>query len=315
LPWRSAPGELADPYHVWLSEIMLQQTVVATVIPYYAKFLVAYPAIQNLAAAPVDEVLGLWAGLGYYARARNLHACAKAVTEAGEFPSTIEALRALPGIGPYTANAIGAIAFSLAVLPVDGNIERVAARIFAIAAPIPAAKPIIAKAAEAFLSDSAARRAPGDFAQALFDLGATICVPLRPKCGVCPWRGHCAAEKQGIAADLPVRAKKPERPRRTGTAYVLMDRAGNVFLIRRPPSGLLGGMLALPETPPMEAAWTDAGDVKHVFTHFALTLSVKAMRVKNLPKSALRAPAATAPLPSVMRKALDAGRRALDDTE
>jgi A/G-specific adenine glycosylase len=315
LPWRSAPGELADPYHVWLSEIMLQQTVVATVIPYYAKFLAAYPAIQNLAAAPVDEVLGLWAGLGYYARARNLHACAKAVAGAGAFPNTIEALRALPGIGPYTAHAIGAIAFSLPVLPVDGNIERVAARIFAIAAPIPASKLIIAKAAEAFLSDSAARRAPGDFAQALFDLGATICVPLRPKCGVCPWRGHCAAEQQGIAADLPMRAKKPERPRRTGIAYVLMDKAGNVLLIRRPSSGLLGGMLALPETPPMEADWTDAGDVKHVFTHFALTLSVKAMRVKTLPKGALRAPAATAPLPSVMRKALDAGSRALDDTE
>jgi A/G-specific adenine glycosylase len=315
LPWRSAPGELADPYHVWLSEIMLQQTVVATVIPYYAKFLAAYPAIQNLAAAQVDEVLGLWAGLGYYARARNLHACAKAVVVAGAFPNTIEALRALPGIGPYTANAIGAIAFSLPVLPVDGNIERVAARIFAITAPIPAAKPIIAKAAEAFLSDSAARRAPGDFAQALFDLGATICVPLRPKCGVCPLRGHCAAEQQGIAVGLPMRAKKPERPRRTGIAYVLMDRAGDVFLIRRPPSGLLGGMLALPETPPMQANWQDAGDVKHVFTHFALTLSVKAMRVKTLPKGALRAPAATAPLPSVMRKALDAGRRALDDAE
>jgi A/G-specific adenine glycosylase len=294
---------------------MLQQTVVATVIPYYAKFLVAYPAIQNLAAAPVDEVLGLWAGLGYYARARNLHACAKAVAEAGEFPKTVEALRALPGIGPYTANAIGAIAFSLPVLPVDGNIERVAARIFAITAPIPAAKPIIAKAAEVFLSDSAARRAPGDFAQALFDLGATICVPLRPKCGICPWRGHCAAEQQGIAADLPLRAKKPERPRRTGIAYVLMDRTGDVFLIRRPPSGLLGGMLALPETPPMQANWQDAGDVKHVFTHFALTLSVKALRTKTLPKGALRAPAATAPLPSVMRKALDAGRRALDDAE
>jgi A/G-specific adenine glycosylase len=315
LPWRSAPGELADPYHVWLSEIMLQQTVVATVIPYYAKFLAAYPAVQNLAAAPVDEVLGLWAGLGYYARARNLHACAKAVAQAGKFPDTIEALRELPGIGPYTASAIGAIAFSLAVLPVDGNIERVAARIFAITAPIPAAKPIIAKAAEAFLSDSAARRAPGDFAQALFDLGATICVPLRPKCGICPWRGHCAAEQKGIAADLPVRAKKPERPRRTGIAYVLMDKSGDVFLFRRPPSGLLGGMLALPETPPMVAAWKDAGDVKHIFTHFALTLSVKAARVKTLPKGALRAPAATAPLPSVMRKALDAGRRALDDVE
>ena len=295
---------------------MLQQTQVATVIPYYGKFLSAYPAIEQLGAAPLDEVLGHWAGLGYYARGRNLHACAQAVAKAGAFPTTIEALRALPGIGPYTANAIGAIAFSLPVLPIDGNIERVAARIFCITSPIPKAKPEIAQAAQKFMEDPAARAAPGDFAQAMFDLGATICTPRNPACGICPWLNQCAAYTAGIAATLPARAKKPERPRRIGTVYVLMDQAGDVLLIRRPPRGLLGGMLALPESPPDSRIkiWTDAGSIEHVFTHFALTLAVKAKRVKALPAVAQRAPAATAPLPSVMRKALDAGRRALNDT-
>jgi A/G-specific adenine glycosylase len=298
---------------VWLSEIMLQQTVVATVIPYYAKFLTAYPGILDLAAAPVDEVTGLWAGLGYYARARNLHACAKAVAALGGFPESVEGLRALPGIGPYTAAAIGAIAFNVPVLPVDGNIERVAARIFAIRQPIPGAKSVIAAAAARFMEDRAARAAPGDFTQALFDLGATICTPRNPDCGICPWRGDCAAAAQGIAAELPARAAKAERPRRVGTAYVLMDGRGDVLLIRRPAKGLLGGMLALPESPPLDAEWADAGEIQHVFTHFALTLRVRAARMAALPDGALREPAEDAPLPSVMRKALDAGRRALDD--
>ena len=230
------------------------------------------------------------------------------------FRATVEGLRALPGIGPYTANAIGAIAFALPVLPVDGNIERVAARVFGIAAPLPAARPVIANAAGVFMNDKAACAAPGDFAQALFDLGATICTPRSPACGICPWLGHCKAQAAGNAAELPARAAKPVRPSRTGTVYVLMDHAGDVLLIRRPPSGLLGGMMALPEEPPAGGAnWRDAGEVKHVFTHFALTLSVLAARVKKLPAKALRGPAATAPLPSVMRKALDAGSRALDD--
>jgi A/G-specific adenine glycosylase len=315
LPWRSPPGERADPYHVWLSEIMLQQTVVATVIPYYAKFLAAYPTVQDLAKASVDDVTHLWAGLGYYSRARNLHACARQVAALGGFPRDYEGLRALPGIGPYTAAAIGAIAFSLPLLPVDGNIERVAARIFGILVPLPGAKPVLAKAAQQFLQDKVAVAAPGDFAQALFDLGATVCTPRNPNCGVCPWAGHCLAQAQGIAASLPARAPKKVRPHRTGTVYVLLDGTDNVFLRRRPPSGLLGGMLEVPDTPPVKAEWQDAGTIDHVFTHFSLTLTVLVARVKNLPAGGEIAPAKNAGLPSVMRKALDAGRRALKDSE
>lgn len=291
---------------------MLQQTVVATVIPYYAKFLSAYPAVADLAAASVEEVCGHWAGLGYYARARNLHKCAQAVAEMGDFPRSIDGLRELPGIGPYTANAVGAIAFNHPVLPVDGNIERVAARIFAITAPLPAGKVEIAAAAQAFIADKAAQAAPGDFAQALFDLGATICTPKSPNCPACPWKAHCQAHAQGMAASLPARAPKAARPHRTGTVYVLMDADKNVLLIRRPPRGLLGGMLALPETPPVAAKWRAAGSIEHVFTHFTLTLNVHVTQRKTLPAGVLSAPAATAPLPSVMRKALDAARRTLN---
>jgi A/G-specific adenine glycosylase len=312
LPWRALPGQAADPYHIWLSEIMLQQTVVATVIPYYVRFLAAYPDIEALAAAPLDDILALWAGLGYYARGRNLHACAKAVAAFGGFPREVAALRQLPGIGPYTANAIAAIAFNQPVLPVDGNVERVSARLFAIATPLPAAKPALAAAAARLIDDPAAAAAPSDFAQALFDLGATICAPKAPRCLACPWAPHCAGHKAGIAASLPARAKKPARPHRTGTAYALIDTAGDVLLIRRPPSGLLGGMLGLPEAPPAAAAWQSAGAVEHVFTHFSLTLAVQVARVPALPAGAVRAPAATAPVPSLMRKALDAALVRLD---
>jgi A/G-specific adenine glycosylase len=312
LPWRSAPGQPADPYHVWLSEIMLQQTQVATVIPYYDKFLAAYPRICDLAKAPVEEVLGLWAGLGYYARGRNLHACAQAVRRLGGFPETTQGLLALPGIGPYTAAAIGAIAFGLPILAVDGNIERVAARVFAITEAVPAAKPAIAKAASGLIDDPAAQAAPGDFTQALFDLGATICTPRNPACGICPWLGACQGQRLGIAASLPARAKKPARPSRTGAAYVLLDEAGAVFLLRRPNKGLLGGMLALPETPPVPASWQHAGSIEHVFTHFSLKLDVHVARIKTLPPG-ISEPAATAALPSVMRKALNRGLAFLDN--
>lgn len=291
---------------------MLQQTVVATVRPYYDKFLATYPTIKALAKANIDDVCGLWAGLGYYARARNLHKCAQDVAARGAFPDCIEGLQTLPGIGPYTARAIGAIAFNLPVLPVDGNVERVTARLFAITEALPGVKKRLALEAEKLMQDKAARAAPGDFAQALFDLGATICTPKSPNCSICPWAKYCSAEKQGIAESLPVKAKKAERPRRQGVAYVLLDSQDNVLLLRRPPHGLLGGMLVLPETPPLKRSWRTAGEVEHVFTHFTLTLRVKAARVKSLPQKALQAPALTAPLPSVMRKALDAGYKLLN---
>lgn len=291
---------------------MLQQTVVATVRPYYDKFLAAYPTIQALAAASTDEVCALWAGLGYYARARNLHKCAQEVVKLGHFPHCIEGLQALPGIGPYTARAVGAIAFGLPAIPVDGNVERVMARILAIADPLPGSKKYLSAQAERLMQDKAAQAAPGDFAQALFDLGATICTPRSPDCLSCPWRPYCLAYAQGIADSLPAKTKKAERPRRQGCVYVLLDAQDNVLLLRRPPHGLLGGMLALPEDPPANMKWQMAGEVEHIFTHFALTLTVKAARVRRLPEGALSAPALSAPLPSVMRKALDVGYKLLN---
>lgn len=300
---------------------MLQQTVVATVIPYFHRFIDRFPRIADLAAAPEEEVLGLWAGLGYYARARNLVRCARAVAAAGAFPETIDGLRALPGIGPYTAAAIGAIAFDIPVVPVDGNVERVSARIFAIGDALPAGKRKIAAAAARLGESPAARQAPGDFTQALFDLGATICAPRAPSCMICPWRRDCQAHASGIAAELPRKARRRARPVRHGTVFLLMDRHGAIGLRRRPPSGLLGGMLELPgsaweETaptaqPPLRADWRDGGTIIHVFTHFELRLSVKAARVARLPADLLTAPPET-PVPSLMRKAIAAGLAALD---
>jgi A/G-specific adenine glycosylase len=302
---------------------MLQQTVVATVIPYFQRFVARYSTIQALAAAPEDEVLGMWAGLGYYARARNLIACARVVAAQGGFPETIEELRGLPGIGAYTAAAIGAIAFGVPVVPMDGNVERVVARIHAIETPLPQAKAALAEAAARLIEDKAARGAPGDFAQALFDLGATICTPRNPSCLICPWQASCAGRAQGIAAELPHKAPKTARPARFGTAYVMRDEAGRIGLQRRPPQGLLGGMLGVPgsiwaampspDAPPFapDAVWRDAGMVRHVFTHFTLELRVLAAPVKALPETLIAAAAAT-PLPTVMRKAVTAGLAALD---
>jgi A/G-specific adenine glycosylase len=321
LPWRAGPGTLPDPYHVWLSEIMLQQTVVATVIPYFHRFIERFPTISDLAVAADDEILGLWAGLGYYARARNLIRCARAVAEAGGFPVTLDGLRALPGIGPYTAAAIGAIAFDIPVVPVDGNVERVTARMFAIEEALPAAKDAIAVAAARLGAQAAAQSSPGDFAQALFDLGATVCTPRSPSCMVCPWRDGCAAHARGLSADLPRKAKRAARPVRRGTVFVMQDRSGMIGLRRRPPRGLLGGMLEVPGTdweatapppvPPCAAHWLDAGTIIHVFTHFELRLTVKAGRVAALPGGIVAAPPDT-PLPTVMRKALEAGLAVLD---
>jgi A/G-specific adenine glycosylase len=288
LPWRAAPGVKPDPYRVWLSEIMLQQTTVKAVLPRYDGFLRRWPDVAALAEAELGAVLAAWAGLGYYARARNLHACAREVVSrhGGRFPETEAALRALPGIGDYTAAAIAAIAFDAPVTPVDGNIERVVARLFAITTALPAAKPKI-KALAAGLTPT--RRA-GDFAQALMDLGATLCTPRRPACGLCPLRPHCGAYGLGLAEALPYREPKSERPRRRGVAFVALREDGAVLLRDRPLKGLLGGMLETPSSPwvereasdgpdlayaPVAAAWQAVqGRVEHSFTHFHLELTV-----------------------------------------
>jgi A/G-specific adenine glycosylase len=325
LPWRAAPGEARDPYRIWLSEVMLQQTTVAAVGPRYARFLARFPTVQALAAADWAGVAQEWAGLGYYARARNLHACARAVAAAGGFPCDVPGLAALPGIGPYTAAAVGAIAFDAPVVPVDGNVERVVARLHAVPDPLPAAKPRLTALAAAFMADPAARARPGDFAQALFDLGATLCTPRSPACAPCPWQAGCAARRAGIAAELPRKSPRRARPLRHGTHFLLRDAAGQVLLRRRPPRGLLGGMLEVPGTPWREARWDDAealahapvaapwrrlpGLARHGFTHFELEMALFAAR---LPAGAPRPegewqapPAARAAVPSVMRRLLD----------
>ena len=325
LPWRAPPGGTVDPYRVWLSEIMLQQTTVGTVGPYYQRFLARFPDVAALAAAPEEAVLLAWAGLGYYARARNLHACARAVAARGGFPADIEGLRALPGIGAYTAAAVAAIAFGVPVVPVDGNVERVAARIFAIAEPLPGAKAAIAAAAARLGADAAARARPSDFAQALFDLGAGVCTPISPSCGLCPWRTGCAGHRGGIAGDLPRRAPKALRPLRFGAHFWLTD-GHNVLLRRRPPRGLLGGMTELPGTPwraerwspaeafahaPMAAAWRPAGEVRHGFTHFQLHIALFAAVVERIEGEGFRHPLDAldaAALPSLMRKCVAAVR-------
>ena len=320
MPWRAEAGLFADPYRVWLSEIMLQQTTVTAVIPYFERFVSRFPSVEALAAAPLDHVLSAWAGLGYYARARNLHACAQAVAALGAFPRDLDGLRALPGIGPYTAAAIGAIAFGIPVVPIDGNVERVAARLFAIDTPLPSAKPAIAQAAALIGSDPAAAARPSDFAQALFDLGATLCTPTSPACGVCPWTAHCVGRRAGIAADLPIKAPKRVRPIRYGVHFWLSDHAGQVLLRRRPPKGLLGGMTELPGTPwrdtpwtaaeamahaPAVADWRPAGQVRHGFTHFELILDLFVARADAITAEGLLRPIAALEheaLPSVMWK-------------
>ncbi len=284
LPWRIRGGR-PDPYAVWLSEIMLQQTTVAAVGRYFAEFLRRWPTVEALAAAPREEVLAAWAGLGYYARARNLHACARVVAEelGGRFPSTAEKLRELPGIGPYTAGAIAAIAFDEPVAAVDANAERVIARYHAIETPLPAAKPEIRRAAQKLVPQAR----PGDFAQALMDLGSMICTPRRPDCGACPWCSDCAGLAEGIAEHLPRRVPRRAKPEREGDAWLILREDGAVLLRRRPDNGLLGGMTELPsagwdgaEPPwpgrtPFDLDFTRCGkDVRHVFTHFALTLRI-----------------------------------------
>ena len=317
------PGAPADPYRVWLSEIMLQQTTAKAVGPYFERFLARWPRLQDLAAAPLEEVLKLWAGLGYYARARNLHACARTILErhGGIFPDTEESLRALPGIGAYTAAAIAAIAFGRKATPVDGNIERVVARLFAIEAPLPAARPLIRAHAQALTP----ARCAGDFAQAMMDLGATLCTPKRPACAPCPWARACAAHGRGDAGTFPRKPPKTSGALRRGAAYVAVRADGAILARTRPPAGLLGGMTEVPTTAwtrdfderealaqaPLQASWQRVpGVVRHVFTHFPLELAVyraKAAAGKRAP-SGMRWIAADAvggeAFPNVMRKAI-----------
>jgi len=288
LPWRALPGERADPYRVWLSEIMLQQTTVAAVEPYFREFLARWPTIADLAAADLDDVLHAWQGLGYYARARNLHRTAMAVASdhGGRLPETEAALRHLPGIGAYTSAAIAAIAFGRKATPVDGNIERVVARLFAVRTPLPRAKPELKRLAEGL---TPSRRA-GDFAQALMDLGAVVCTVGRPKCDNCPLREKCAARARGIAEELPAREPKRRRPLRHGVVFWVERSDGAVLLRRRPDKGLLGGMMEFPSTPWREERWGEAeakreapvhvqwqslpGVLRHGFTHFELELKL-----------------------------------------
>ena len=254
LPWRVTPAEFARggrplPYHVWLSEIMLQQTTVEAVKPYFSAFLAKWPDVQALAATPVEDVMRAWAGLGYYSRARNLKACANLVAALpGGFPDTEEELRALPGIGAYTAAAIAAIAFDRRAAVVDGNVERVTARLFDIRTPLPDAKREIRAAVEALVPG----KRPGDFAQAMMDLGATICTPKRPRCMLCPLRGDCRALASGDPELLPLRAPKAERPKRAGVAYVATTADGAILMRTRPEKGLLGGMTEVPN-----AGWSE----------------------------------------------------------
>jgi A/G-specific adenine glycosylase len=320
LPWRVASGATADPYRVWLSEIMLQQTTVRAVAPYFVRFLERWPDVQALAAAALDNVLSSWAGLGYYARARNLHACARAVVAAGGFPRDLAGLRALPGIGDYTAAAVGAIAFGVPAVPVDGNVERVVARLFAVDEEMPRAKPMLRRLASRLGDDAAARARPSDFAQALFDLGATVCTPGVPACALCPWMADSAGRRAGTAAGLPRKAAKRARPLRHGVQFWLTDPDGNVLLRRRQQDGLLGGMTELPGTEwrpmpwdtaealalaPMDARWRESGEVRHGFTHFELTLRLYAAQVPRIEAGGFQRPIAALAdeaLPSVMRK-------------
>jgi len=292
-PWRAPPGARMAPYRVWLSEIMLQQTTVATVGPYFEEFLCRWPSLKALAAAPLDDVLHAWQGLGYYARARNMLVCAQEVVanHGGEFPQEESVLLRLPGIGPYTAAAIAAIAFDHPATILDGNVERVIARLRQVETPLPAAKPeLLGLAAEI-----TPKKRPGDYAQAIMDLGATICTPRKPACGRCPWQAACRAHGAGITETLPRKTPKPERPLRHGVAFWAVRGDGQVMLRRRPEKGLLGGLMEVPgsewrDTPwrqsaarkeaPAAAKWRLLpGVVSHGFTHFRLEITVYAGKV------------------------------------
>ncbi len=327
MPWRVGPearkaGIMPDPYAIWMSEIMLQQTTVATVRSYFERFQARWPTVADLAAAQDANVMGEWAGLGYYARARNLLKCARVVVDehGGTFPADHGALLKLPGVGPYTAAAVASIAFDLPFTVLDGNVERVMARLYDIHTPLPAAKPELMVKAAALTPQSR----PGDYAQAVMDLGATICSPKSPACGICPWRDPCQARLAGTAAELPKKTPKKAKPVRHGTVYLAQRADGARLLETRPAKGLLGGMLGWPGSewadvatplpiglPPVQAKWTVLpGEVRHTFTHFHLILQVQVARVDLdavpnrghfVPKYDFR----PSDLPTVMRKAFD----------
>ncbi|MCO5144655.1 MAG: A/G-specific adenine glycosylase [Aquamicrobium sp.] len=328
LPWRMPPGRIArgerpDPYRVWLSEIMLQQTTVEAVKPYFARFVARWPSVEALAGAEADDVMKAWAGLGYYSRARNLKACAETVAAAygGRFPDSEATLRALPGIGAYTAAAVAAIAFGRPAAVVDGNVERVVSRLRAISTPLPAAKSEIRAHVEAMLPPDR----PGDFAQAMMDLGATLCSPKRPKCMLCPVNEDCAALGEGEPECYPVKAPKKEKPLRRGAAFIALRGDGAVLLRKRAGSGLLAGMAEPPtsawtarqdggtgpEAAPFPADWRPAGTIAHVFTHFELRLDIWRAEVSGLAAPQdwwWSSPAALdgEALPTVMKKAIAA---------
>lgn len=316
LPWRTEPGEVTrtDPYRVWMSEIMLQQTTTVHAAPYFNAFTARWPTVSDLAAAEDADVMAAWAGLGYYARARNLLACARMVANEyeGVFPDTEEALLKLKGVGSYTAAAVAAIAFGRPANVVDGNVERVMSRLFTVEAELPSARPELKRLAGLFVSD----HRPSDWPQALMDLGARICRPKSPLCGECPLSFGCAAYRQGDPQSYPRKAKKAERPHRLGHAFLLRDGKGRVGLVRRADKGLLGGMLGLVgsewETnpayvPPFEADWAEAGTINHVFTHFSLDLTVHVAtgQVDDPALVWMDEEEALKSLPTVFRKALE----------
>lgn len=315
MPWRVPPsdrmaGVTPDPYRIWLSEVMLQQTQVSTVTAYFEKFTRMWPDVHALAAAEDEDILAAWAGLGYYARARNLIKCARVVSAelGGRFPDTEDGLLSLPGIGPYTAAAIGAIAYDLPLTVLDGNVERVMARMYSEADPLPGVKEVLRSHAKALTPE----RRPGDYAQAIMDLGATICTPRNPACGICPWRDQCRGRLEGIHESLPRKTPKAAKPVRSGIAWVAMDAAGAILTEQRPDKGLLGGMLAVPTTewresqpsgsPPLTGDWEDIGEIRHTFTHFHLILRVHLCRVSDTRLEFLPLAHAAARMPTVFSK-------------
>tara|TARA_R110002012_G_scaffold233652_2_gene406924 strand:- start:33703 stop:34767 length:1065 start_codon:yes stop_codon:yes gene_type:complete len=327
MPWRVPPADRAagvqpDPYRIWLSEVMLQQTTVATVRDYFQRFTTRWPTVGDLAAAPDADVMGEWAGLGYYARARNLLKCARVVVEQhdGQFPADYATLLKLPGIGPYTASAVSSIAFDLPYTVLDGNVERVMARLYDIHTPLPAAKPELMVKAQALTPPYR----PGDYAQAIMDLGATICTPKSPACEICPWRDPCLARKSRTAAELPKKLPKKAKPIRHGTVYLARREDGAWLLETRPEKGLLGGMLGWPGSAwvdtndprptgqaPIDTQWYAVpGEVRHTFTHFHLMLTVMRADLAGDPSPEMGRfiPAKDfrpSDLPTVMRKAFD----------